>query len=62
MSNTTEQLPSNNLKDAITEFVLEQVGGLENVKEAEENCGSMWITLNDGTVYSVSIMECESPD
>ncbi len=47
------------LIEQIQMFVLGEVGGIEEVKEVEENAGSMWITTKDGKTYSISVMECE---
>lgn len=47
------------LIEQIQMYVLGELGGIEEVKEVEENCGSMWITTKDGKTYSVSVMECE---
>jgi len=56
MSNTAEE---QKIIDKIAGFVLGELGGVEEVSEVEENCGSMWVTTKDGKTYSVSIMECE---
>jgi hypothetical protein len=32
---------------------------VSEIKEVEENCGTVWITLNDGKVYSLAITETE---
>jgi coenzyme F420-reducing hydrogenase beta subunit len=47
------------LIEKVQMFVLGEVGGIEEVKDVEENAGSMWITTKDGKVYSISVMECE---
>lgn len=49
------------VKKAIISFIGIEVGGIENIKGVEENCGTMWIDTNDGKTYSISVMECE-PD
>lgn len=56
MSNTAEE---QKIKDQITGYVLGELGGVDEVSEVEENCGSMWITTKDGKTYSVSVSECE---
>lgn len=50
------------INEAITGFVLGELGGAEEVAEIEDNCGTMWITTKDGKVYAVSIMETEAPE
>lgn len=30
---------------------------VESIEDVEENCGTIWITCKDGTVYAVSAME-----
>lgn len=47
------------VKDQITGYVLGELGGLDKIKEVEDNAGSMWVTTKDGKTYSVSVMECE---
>jgi coenzyme F420-reducing hydrogenase beta subunit len=47
------------LIEQIQVFVLGEVGGIEEVKEVEENCGSMWITTKDGKTYWIQVSECE---
>lgn len=32
---------------------------VEEIKETEENCGTVWITLYSGKVYALTIMESE---
>ena len=34
----------------------------EEVDEVEENCGTIWIVLKDGRVFSLSVMECEKEE
>jgi hypothetical protein len=61
MSETVSSLmKAKELSESFGTFILTEVGGSSNIKEIEENCGSMYITTNDGKVYSVSIMECEN--
>ena len=50
------------LSESIGSFVLGEVGGSSHIKEIEENCGSMWITTNDGKTYSINVTECESEE
>lgn len=49
------------LIEKVQMYVLGELGGIDEVKDVEENAGSMWITTKDGKTYSVSVMECE-PD
>jgi hypothetical protein len=54
------------LKAQILSFIVESLGITDNEEELhiasiEENCGSMWVTLSDGTTQSISIFETE-PD
>ena len=55
-----EEEKKNELKEAISNFVLGEVGGAEDISDVEENCGSMYITLKNGDVYSLSLMKCEN--
>lgn len=31
-----------------------------NVKSIEQNCGTMWIEMNDGSLYALGLTKCES--
>jgi hypothetical protein len=63
MSKTTEQLEKEDgFAEAIVQHVTSEIGGISEIKEVEENCGSMWITTNDGKTYYVQVGECESED
>ena len=62
MAKTTtpaERDAEDKLCEKIQMYVLGEVGGITEVKEVEDNAGSMWITTKDGKTYSVSVMECE---
>jgi hypothetical protein len=41
----------------IAGFVNESVDGV--ITSVEENCGSFWITTDEGKTYSIMVMECE---
>ena len=46
----------------IATWVLTQLGEMPDaayIKDIEENCGSIWITLDNGKTYSIQIIECE---
>lgn len=45
--------------DIITEHVIDKLGGIENIIDVEENCGSIWITLSDDSVKYIVIEDCE---
>lgn len=63
MSETITSLTrAKELSESIGSFVLGEVGGSSHIKEIEENCGSMWITTNDGKTYSINVTECESEE
>lgn len=47
------------LIEKIQMYVLRKFGGIDEVKEVEDNCGSMWVTTKDGKTHSISIEECE---
>jgi coenzyme F420-reducing hydrogenase beta subunit len=32
---------------------------VEQVEDIETNCGSVWITLKDGSIYYITIAKCE---
>lgn len=32
---------------------------IEEVRQIESNCGSVWIDLDNGKTFSISIMQCE---
>jgi hypothetical protein len=34
----------------------------DDVSGIETNCGTTWITLHNGDVYSISVIECEKPE
>lgn len=34
----------------------------EEVEDVESNCGSTWITLKNGKVYALLVVECENED
>ena len=51
-------------RDQIKSYVLDQLGvsdehDAEPIESVEENCGSIWITLDNGKTYSIQIIECE---
>lgn len=52
-------MDDNKKLEQIAGYVLGELGGVDEVKEVEENAGSMWVTTKDGKVYSISVMECE---
>lgn len=35
---------------------------IEDVADVDENCGTVWIELNNGDVYSLSFMKTENDD
>lgn len=35
---------------------------VSEVVNVEENCGNIWITLEDGSVKSISIIDCEKEE
>ena len=34
----------------------------EEVERVESNCGSTWITLKNGRVYALQVVECENEE
>lgn len=42
--------------------ILGAVGGLDNIASVEENAGSLWITLKDGTTHYIMVAECEKEE
>jgi hypothetical protein len=62
MSKTAEQIQKeDDFKDTIINFILGEVD-IDEIKEVDDNCGSLYIIMNDGKTYSVSLMGCESED
>ena len=45
------------LLEQIAYYVEGEVEG--NITEVEENCGSIWITTDEGKTYSILVTECE---
>ena len=45
------------INEAIKKFILDELGGANEVLEVEVNCGIMYITTTDFKVYSVSVNE-----
>ena len=45
--------------DQISDCVLQQVGGIENIKDIEQDCGTIKIALKDGSKYFISLEICE---
>ena len=63
MSKTAEQIQKeDDFNDTISNFILGEVDGVDEIEDIEDNCGSLYIITKDGKVYSVSVMECESAD
>lgn len=44
----------------IGKYIVKQLG--RDIKDIEENAGSMWITLEDGNVKSLMIIDCEKEE
>lgn len=49
-----------NIKATILNYILDEVGGIDNIKEVEENAGSIWIDMKDGSTKSIMIIDTES--
>lgn len=49
-------------RQTIADWVLSQLPEETDVQEVEENAGSIWITLTDGSVKSLMIIDCEKEE
>jgi hypothetical protein len=51
-----------NIAEEISDFVLFNVGSLDDIESVERDYDTMYIETKDGKVYSVWVSECEKED
>jgi hypothetical protein len=51
-----------NIAEEISDFVLFNVGGLNDIESVERDYDAMYIEMKDGRVFHVSVMECDSEE
>lgn len=57
-----EDIKELNIRADILNYVLDELGGIDEIESTEENAGSIWITMKDGTVKSIMIHDCEADE
>jgi hypothetical protein len=51
-----------NIAEEISDFVLFNVGNISDIESVDRDYDSLYIEMKDGTVFHVSVMECEKED
>jgi hypothetical protein len=51
-----------NIAEEISDFVLFNVGSISDIESVDRDYDSLYIEMKDGTVFHVSVMECEKED
>lgn len=51
-------MDTHDIKDIVIEYI-QQMIGIKNIEEIDNNCGTIYITSTSGKVYFMTIQECE---
>jgi hypothetical protein len=51
-----------NIAEEISDFVLFNVGSISDIESVDRDYDSLYIEMKDGTVFHVSVMECEKDE